>query len=35
MDADKIKMKVNDGFSPVAIEGGEGFLYVIMPMRNR
>lgn len=34
-DADKIKMKVNDGFSPVAIEGGEGFLYVIMPMRNR
>ncbi len=34
-DADKIKMKINDGFSPVAIEGGEGFLYVIMPMRNR
>ena len=34
-DSDKIKMKLNDGFSPVAIEGGDGFLYVIMPMRNR
>ncbi|MCP3966477.1 MAG: DNA polymerase III subunit beta [Lentisphaerae bacterium] len=34
-DADKVKIKLNDGFSPVAIEGGEGFLYVIMPMRNR
>jgi len=34
-DSDKIKLKMNDGFSPVAIEGGEGFMYVIMPMRNR
>ncbi|WP_176012789.1 DNA polymerase III subunit beta [Victivallis sp. Marseille-Q1083] len=34
-DADKIKVKINDGFSPVALEGGEGFLYVIMPMRNK
>lgn len=33
--ADKVKFKLNDGFSPVAIEGGDGFLYVIMPMRNR
>ena len=34
-DADKIIMKMNDGFSPVALESGDGFLYVIMPMRNR
>lgn len=34
-DADKIIMKMNDGFSPVAVEGGNGFLYVIMPMRNK
>jgi len=34
-DADKIHMKLNDAFSPVAIESGDGFLYVIMPMRNR
>lgn len=34
-DSDKVKMKLNDGFSPVAIEGNDGFLYVIMPMRNR
>jgi len=34
-DADKITIKMNDGFSPVAVEGGNGFLYVIMPMRNK
>lgn len=34
-DAEAVKVKFNDGFSPVALEGGEGFLYVIMPMRNR
>jgi len=34
-DADKIIMKLNDSFSPVALESGDGFLYVIMPMRNR
>ncbi|MDD5599519.1 MAG: hypothetical protein PHV82_16350, partial [Victivallaceae bacterium] len=34
-DADKIKVKLNDGFSPVALEASDGFLYVIMPMRNR
>jgi len=34
-DADKINLKMNDGFSPVALESGDGFLYVIMPMRNR
>jgi DNA polymerase-3 subunit beta len=34
-DADKITVKLNDGFSPVALEASDGFLYVIMPMRNR
>ncbi len=34
-DADKINFKMNDGYSPVAVEGGDGFLYVIMPMRNK
>ncbi|MFA6713761.1 MAG: DNA polymerase III subunit beta [Victivallaceae bacterium] len=34
-DADKIQVKLNDGFSPVALEASDGFLYVIMPMRNR
>lgn len=33
-DADKINFKLNDGYSPIAIEDGEGFLYVIMPMRG-
>ena len=35
LDSDKFKIKINQGYSPVAIEGGDGFLYVIMPMRNR
>lgn len=34
-DADKVQIKLNDSFSPVAVESGDGFLYVIMPMRNR
>lgn len=34
-DADKIKIKLNDNITPVAIEGGDGFLYVIMPLRNK
>ena len=35
--ADNVSIKLNDNFSPVGIEGGEGegFLYVIMPMRNK
>lgn len=33
--ADKVAIKLNDGFSPVGIVGDEGFLYVIMPMRNK
>ncbi len=30
-----VLVNLNDGFSPVSIDGGDGFLYVIMPMRNR
>jgi len=33
--AEKIQMKINDELNPVAIEAGEGFLYVIMPIRKR
>jgi DNA polymerase-3 subunit beta len=35
VQADKVNIKLNDSLSPVGIEGGEGFLYVIMPMRNK
>ena len=33
-DCETMTFKMNDGFSPVAIDGGDGFLYVIMPMRH-
>ena len=33
-DADTVKLHSNDGFNPGAIEGDEGFMYVLMPMRN-
>ena len=33
--AEKIRMKLNDPLNPVAIEGDEGFLYVIMPIRKK
>lgn len=32
-DADSMILKINDAFTPIAIEDGEGFLYVIMPLR--
>lgn len=34
LGADKVTLKANDNSSPVVLEGGEGFLYVIMPMRG-
>ena len=34
-DANKIMIKLNDPASPLTIEGGEGFLYVIMPIRKK
>ena len=33
-DCETMTFKMNDGFSPVAIDGNDGFLYVIMPMRH-
>lgn len=33
-DCESMTFKMNDGFSPVAIDGGDGFVYVIMPMRH-
>lgn len=35
LDADKIILQLNDGYNPVALSCGDGFLYVIMPMRNK
>jgi DNA polymerase-3 subunit beta len=35
LDADSITMQLNDGFNPIALSSGDGFLYVIMPMRNK
>ena len=35
IQVDNVFIKVNDVMSPIAIESGDGFLYVIMPMRNK
>jgi len=35
LDADKITLQLNDGYNPVALSCGDGFLYVIMPMRQK
>lgn len=35
LDSDYITIKMNDGYSPVAISNDDGFLYVVMPMRNK
>lgn len=32
---DNVLIKINDPTSPIALESGDGFLYVIMPMRNK
>ena len=34
-DADMVRFKLNDPLTPVAIEAGEGFIYVIMPIRKK
>jgi len=34
LEADQVVLQFNDQYSPVAISGDEGFLYVIMPMRS-
>ncbi|MBN1864366.1 MAG: DNA polymerase III subunit beta [Victivallales bacterium] len=35
LDADKVILQLNDGYNPVALSCGDGFLYVLMPMRNK
>ena len=34
-DAELVTFKLNDSVKPVAVEAGEGFLYVIMPIRKK
>ena len=34
LECDEITLRFNDEFKPVVVLGDEGFLYVIMPMRN-
>ena len=34
-DADMVRFKLNDPLSPVTIEAGEGFVYIIMPIRKK
>ena len=34
-DAELVTFKLNDSVKPVAVEAGEGFLYVIMPIRKQ
>ena len=34
-DAEMMRFKLNDPLSPVALEAGEGFVYIIMPLRKR
>lgn len=33
-DCETMSIKINDGLSPVAIDGGDGFVYVLMPMHH-
>lgn len=35
LDNDNVFIKLNDVMSPVTVESGDGFLYIIMPMRNK
>lgn len=35
LDCDVITFKFNDVMSPIAIETADGFMYIIMPLRNR
>jgi DNA polymerase III sliding clamp (beta) subunit (PCNA family) len=34
VSAENVRFKMNDPFNPVTIEGKEGFLCVIMPVRK-
>ena len=34
LESDQVIMQFNDKYSPMALSGDQGFLYVIMPMRG-
>ena len=34
-DAEMVRIKLNDPLAPVALEAGEGFVYIIMPLRKK
>ena len=34
-DAEMVRFKLNDPLAPVALEAGEGFVYIIMPLRKK
>jgi len=34
MEADQVTVEFNDQFSPISLSGDEGFLCIVMPMRN-
>lgn len=34
LECDKVVLQFNDEYSPVALSGDEGFLYILMPMRT-
>jgi DNA polymerase III sliding clamp (beta) subunit (PCNA family) len=35
IDSDKAVFQMTEGYSPVMISAGEGFIYVIMPVRTK
>lgn len=35
LSMENVSLKINDVVSPIALESSDGFLYVIMPMRNK
>ena len=34
LECEQLVLKYNDGFSPVALTGDEGFIYILMPLRG-
>ncbi|MDD3885418.1 MAG: DNA polymerase III subunit beta [Victivallaceae bacterium] len=34
-DCDSVKLKLNDPLNPMEMEGGDGFIYIIMPIRKK
>ncbi len=34
LECDQLILRLNDEYSPIAVSGDEGYLYIVMPMRN-